>query len=340
MIVKKITTILMGLMVMAAIFAGCGNGRSKQEATPTPDVTAAPVEMKIGSLKGPTSMGLVYLMKQSEENKAVNDYDFIMYTAADELLPLITKGELDIAMVPANVASVLYNKTNGAISVIDINTLGVLYIVSGDESIKSIQDLKGKTIYMTGKGTVPEYALTYILKSNNLETGKDVTVEFKSEPTEVASILAQDASAVGLLPQPFVTSAMMQNDKLKIVLDLTEQWNNIQGKGGSTLVTGVTIIRNDFLKANEAAVKAFLNEYKTSTEYVNTNVAEAAQLVAEKEIVAKAAIAEKAIPYCNITYMDGKDMKEALSGYLQVLFDQNPESIGGKLPADDFYYIP
>lgn len=340
MIVKKITTILMGLMVMAAIFAGCGNGRSKQEATPTPDVTAAPVEMKIGSLKGPTSMGLVYLMKQSEENKAVNDYDFTMYTAADELLPLITKGELDIAMVPANVASVLYNKTNGAISVIDINTLGVLYIVSGDESIKSIQDLKGKTIYMTGKGTVPEYALTYILKSNNLETGKDVTVEFKSEPTEVASILAQDASAVGLLPQPFVTSAMMQNDKLKIVLDLTEQWNNIQGKGGSTLVTGVTIIRNDFLKANEAAVKAFLNEYKTSTEYVNTNVAEAAQLVAEKEIVAKAAIAEKAIPYCNITYMDGKDMKEALSGYLQVLFDQNPESIGGKLPADDFYYIP
>lgn len=340
MIVKKITTILMGLMVMAAIFAGCGNGRSKQEATPTPDVTAAPVEMKIGSLKGPTSMGLVYLMKQSEENKAVNDYDFIMYTAADELLPLITKGELDIAMVPANVASVLYNKTNGAISVIDINTLGVLYIVSGDESIKSIQDLKGKTIYMTGKGTVPEYALTYILKSNNLETGKDVTVEFKSEPTEVASILAQDTSAVGLLPQPFVTSAMMQNDKLKIVLDLTEQWNNIQGKGGSTLVTGVTIIRNDFLKANEAAVKAFLKEYKTSTEYVNTNVAEAAQLVAEKGIVAKAAIAEKAIPYCNITYMDGKDMKEALSGYLQVLFDQNPESVGGKLPADDFYYIP
>lgn len=337
---KKLTGILIGLIVIAGIFAGCNNGGSKQETTPTPDVTAAPVEMKIGSLKGPTSMGLVYLMKQSEENKAANNYDFTMYTAADELLPLITKGDLDIAMVPANVASVLYNKTNGAISVIDINTLGVLYIVSGDESIKSIQDLKGKTVYMTGKGTVPEYVFTYILKSNNLEAGKDVMVEFKSEPTEVASILAQDNSAVGLLPQPFVTSAMMQNEKLKIVLDLTEQWNNIQGKGGSTLVTGVTIIRNDFLKENEAAVKTFLKEYKASTEYVNTNVAEAAQLVAEKEIVAKAPIAEKAIPYCNITYIDGNDMKEALSGYLQVLFDQNPESVGGKLPADDFYYIP
>lgn len=337
---KKLTAILMSLIVMATIFAGCGNGGSKQEATPTPDVTAAPVEMKIGSLKGPTSMGLVYLMKQSEESKAANDYDFTMYTAADELLPLITKGELDIAMIPANVASVLYNKTNGAISVIDVNTLGVLYIVSGDENIKSIKDLKGKSVYMTGKGTVPEFVFSYLLKANNLEAGKDVTVEFKSEPTEVASILAQDTSAVGLLPQPFVTSAMMQNQKLIIVLDLTEQWNNIQGKGGSTLVTGVTIIRNDFLKENEAAVKTFLKEYKASTEYANTNVAEAAQLIVEKGIVAKAAIAEKAIPYCNITYMDGDDMKEALSGYLQVLFDQNPASVGGKLPTDDFYYIP
>jgi NitT/TauT family transport system substrate-binding protein len=338
--VKKLTAILMGLMVMAAIFAGCGSEGGKQEATPTPDAKAAPVEMKIGSLKGPTSMGLVYLMKQSEEGKAANDYSFTMYTTADELLPLITKGELDIAMVPANVASVLYNKTNGAISVIDVNTLGVLYIVSGDEGIKSLQDLKGKTIYMTGKGTVPEYVLSYLLKSNNLEYGKDVKVEFKSEPTEVASILAQDPSAIGLLPQPYATAAMLQNQQLKIVLDLTQQWNSIQGKGGSTLVTGVTVIRNEFLKENEAAVKTFLKEYKSSTDYVNTNVAEAAQLVVAKEIVAKAPIAEKAIPYCNITYMDGEDMKAALSGYLQVLFDQNPTSVGGKLPGEDFYYIP
>lgn len=337
---KKLTALLMALMVMAAVFAGCSKGGSSQNATPTPDAAASPVEMKIGSLKGPTSMGLVYLMKQSEENNAANDYVFTMYTSADELPPLITKGELDIAMVPANVASILYNKTGGGISVININTLGVLYIVSGDENIKSLQDLKGKTVYMTGKGTVPEYVFSYLLSANNLEAGKDVTVEFKSEPTEVASILAQDPSAIGLLPQPFVTSAMMQNTSLKIVLDLTEQWNSIQGKGGSTLVTGVTIIRNEFLKKNEAAVKAFLKEYKTSTEYVNTNVADAAQLVVEKEIVAKAAIAEKAIPYCNITYIDGKEMKKALSGYLQVLFDQNPESVGGKLPGDDFYYIP
>ena len=337
---KKLTAILMGLIVIVAVFTGCGNGGSKQDVTPTPGTTATLVEMKIGSLKGPTSMGLVYLMKQAEENKAANNYDFTMYTSADELLPLITKGELDIAMIPANVASVLYNKTNGAISVIDVNTLGVLYMVSGDEGIKSLQDLKAKTIYMTGKGTVPEYVLSYLLKSNNMEAGKDVKIEFKSEPTEVASILAQDPSAIGLLPQPFVTSAMLQNQQLKIVLDLTEQWNSVQGKGGSTLLTGVTVIRNEFLKKNEGAVKSFLKEYKASTEYVNSNVKDAAQLVAEKEIVAKAAIAEKAIPYCNITYMDGEDMKAALSGYLQVLFDQNPTSVGGKLPGEDFYYIP
>ena len=293
-------------------------------------------DIKIGSLKGPTSMGLVYLMDQADKGEAANNYEFTMAATADELLPSMISGDLDIVLVPANVASVLYNKTEGAVSVIDINTLGVLYMVSGDDTIQSMEDLKGRTVYLTGKGTTPDFVLQYLLKENGLTA--DVTLEYKSEATEVAAVLTENTEVIGVLPQPYVTAACAQNENLSVVLDLTQEWAAVQGEGGSSLVTGVTVVRNAFLEENKAAVDKFLEEHAASAAFANEHVEEAAELVAAAGIIEKAAVAVKAMPKCNITYIDGSDMQTALSGYLTVLFEQDASSVGGSLPGDDFYY--
>lgn len=314
------------LILAGALFIGCGAVEDK-------------TTVRIGGLKGPTTLGLLSLQEKTEDGKAKEAYEFSMMTAADELLPLMMKGELDIALLPANVASVLYNKTNGAVRVIDINTLGVLYMVSGDSSIDEIADLKDKTIYLTGKGTTPDYVLHYILTKNGF-TQADYTLEYKSEAAEVAAVLAENPDAIGLLPQPFVTAACTQNEALSVVLDMNEQWAAVQGEGGSRLVTGVTVVRKEFLEENEKAVANFLAEHEESTKNINEDVEHGAALAVEAGIIAKEPIAQKAIPNCNITYMDGEEMKQALSGYLNVLFEQDASSVGGTLPADDFYYIP
>lgn len=360
---KKTIPFLLAMALTAAL-TGCSGSKPADTAATAPTTTAAESEaaaataaenadkaavtkntdddqisVRIGSLKGPTSMGLVHLMDESEAGNTENQYEFTMVTAADELLGKVVSGDLDIALVPANVASVLYNKTQGGISVIDINTLGVLDIVASDTSITSIADLKGRTVYMTGKGTSPDYVFRYLLSANGM-TENDVTIEFKSEPTEVAAVLKEQPDAIGLLPQPFVTAACAQNEKLSIVLDLTKEWQAVQGEGGSRLVTGVTIARNEFLENHPDAITLFLQEHAASAEYTETNPDETAELIAAKGIIEKAPVAKKALPYCNITCLTGEEMKTALSGYLQVLFDQNPSSVGGKLPEDGFYFLP
>lgn len=293
-------------------------------------------EVRVGSLKGPTSMGLVHFMEEAKnETDDDEQFSFEMLAAADEVSAKFTSGDLDIALVPANIASILYNKTEGNVQVIDINTLGVLYIVTADDSISCVADLKGKTVYTTGKGQTPEYVLNYLLEANGLSMD-DVTVEFKSEATEVVSLLAQDESAIGILPQPFATAACKQNEDLKEVCDLTGEWDQT-GKG--TLVTGVTIAKKDYIEANSEAIEEFLDEHEDSIEFTQEHTSEAAELVAAAGIVEKAPVAEAAIPKCNLKYMEGEKMKTALSGYLEVLMEQNPESVGGSLPGDDFYYI-
>lgn len=321
---KKLTVILL-VMILGLEALACG----KEE-------TAA--DVRVGSLKGPTSIGLVELMERAEYNETANKYTFTMETAADTLLAMMVQKELDIALVPANVASVLYNKTEGQVVVIDINTLGVLYMISGDESVKNISDLQGKTIYLTGKGTTPDYVLQYILEENGL-TVDDVTLEYKSEATEVAAILSADETAIGLLPQPFVTATMVKNENLEVIFDMNEEWNKLQGEDGSKMVTGVTVVRKEFLEENEAAVKLFLQDHKQSAEYVNANVDAAATLVVRTGIIEKEPIAKKAIPNCNITYIDGNEMKDSLAGYLSVLYKKDAKAVGGSLPGEDFYYL-
>ena len=325
-IIKKVQTIiLLTILGVSVILTGC----TKQETKDT--------AIRIGSLKGPTSMGLVELMDQAEKGEAGADYEFTMAAAADEINAAFLKGDLDIVLIPANVASVLYNKTGGQAVVLDINTLGVLYLLESGETVQSAADLKGRMIYLPGKGTTPDYALQYILAQNGLGM-EDVDLQYKSEAAEVISALQEEPEALGLLPQPAVTTACMQNEGLRIALDLTEEWDKVSAEG--SLVTGVTLVRREFLEQHEALVQEFLSAHEESAKFTNENIEEAAEMVAALEIVPKAPIAAQAIPYCNITCMTGKDMQAALSGYLTVLAEQNPEAVGGALPAEDFYYLP
>ncbi len=299
------------------------------------------VTLRIGSLKGPTSMGLVSLMDKEEKGEAEGSYEFTMVTDASELVAKMVAGDLDIALVPANMASILYQKTNQGVNVLNINTLGVLYIVAADDSITGISDLAGKTVYMTGKGTTPDYVFQYLLSANGM-SADDLTIEYKSEATEVAAVLKEQADAIGLLPQPFVTVAMAQNESLKIVLDLTAEWDkvNTDSADGGSLVTGVTVARSELLadETTAAAVQLFMDEHAQSAAFTGEDTAAAAELVAKYGIIEKAPVAQKALPYCSIVCIEGDELKEMLSGYLNVLYEQDPTSVGGQLPDDAFYY--
>ena len=293
--------------------------------------------IRLGGLKGPTSMGMVKLLDDAENGLTKNAYEFTMAGSADELTPKILKGELDILAVPANLGAILSKNSGGAVQMLAVNTLGVIYIVEkGGETVQTIEDLRGKTVYATGKGSTPEYALTYLLSQHGLDVSTDVTVEWKSEPTEVVAQMATEEASVAMLPQPFVTVAAGQLENLRIALDLTKEWEALDN--GSQFVTAGLIIRKEFAEANPDAVKTFLEEYAASTAYANEAPAEAAQLI-EKYGIVKAAVAEKAIPYCNIVCIAGEDMKQMVSGYFEVLFAQNPKAVGGELPGDDFYLI-
>ena len=292
------------------------------------------------ALKGPTAMGMVSLMDQADQGEITEEtYDFQIVASPDEVSPAIAQGTADIAAVPANLASVLYQKTNGGVQVLTINTLGILYLVENGEQIQSVSDLKGKTIYASGKGATPEYALNYILKENGLTPGEDVQIEWKSEHTECVAALTEHEDAAALLPQPFVTTAQSKNDSLRVALDLTEEWDKIQkdNGGNSSLVTGVTVVRTEFAREHPEIVEDFMERYQESVSYVNEHTEETAKLIGDYDIVSEE-IAKKALPECNIVYIDGAEMKEKLSGYLEVLEQENPQAVGGVLPADEFYY--
>lgn len=335
-----------GAGAAALALAACNGAPSDAQGDAEPaadepqEAPAEPVAVRTVALKGPTAMGLVRFMSEAEAgNAADNDYTFQIMASPDEVTPLIAKGEVDIAAVPANLAATLYNKNDGGVRAIAINTLGVLYICELGDTVHSVEDLRGKTVISSGKGSTTEYGLAYVLEKNGLAVGEDVTIEWKSEHAEcVAALAASSGDAVALLPQPFVTTAQAQNDQIRVALDLTEEWDRVQtGDERSSMVTGVAIVRSEFADASPAAVDAFLAHYAESVDFVNENVDEAAELVGSYDIV-PAQVAKKAIPECNIVCVTGEEMKGRLSGYLQALADQNPESVGGSVPGDDFYY--
>lgn len=306
------------------------SGTESADASSQPEVPA-PEVLNVVALKGPTAMGLTKLMDDNETEKY--GYNFEIVAAPDEVTTMVASGSVDVACVPANLGGVLYNKTEGKVQAMAINTLGVLYICENGDTVKSISDLKGKTIYSSGKGATPEYSLNFILEKSGL--ANDVTVEWKSEHAECLQALLTNPDSVALLPQPFVTTAQMKNEGIRVALDLNEEWDNLGVS--SSLLTGIVIVRKEIAQQYPEAINRFLELYKSSVEYVNTNVDEAAALVGKYDIVTEE-VAKKAIPECNIVCITGGDMKTKLSGYLGVLFDGNPKAVGGNLPGDDFYF--
>lgn len=292
----------------------------------------------VAALKGPTAMGMVKMMSDDAQ-KDQPTFDFNIYASADEITPKLVQGELDIAAVPANLASVLYNNTEGQVQVLAINTLGVLYIVENGDTVQSVEDLRGKTIYASGKGNTPEYALRYLLSGNGIDPDADVTIQWKSEHSECVAALAADPAGIAMLPQPFVTTAQAQNENLRVALDITEEWDKLAQANGSdaALLTGVVVARKEFVEQNPQLVDVFLSLYDKSVAYANEEVEETAKLIGEYDIVPEA-VAVKALPECNITFIEGDEMKAKLSAYLQTLMDQNPKAMGGAMPGDDFYY--
>ena len=330
---KKVSALLLALAVTLSL-AACGQSGAPSAAGSGSASAGEPVTVRVAALKGPTAMGLAGLEEESAADLGVS-YDFTLAASADEVTPALLQGELDIACIPANLAAVLYQKTEGQIVTVAVNTLGVLYLVENGNAVQSLSDLKGKTIVAAGKGSTPEYALRYLLTENGINPDADLTIDWKSEHSECVAALGQGAATIALLPQPFVTVAQGKIQGLRMALDLTAEWDALDN--GSALLTGVAVARKAFAEEHPAAVSAFLQDYAVSVDWVNGSTAEAAAVIGEMGIV-DADVAEKALPYCNIVCLTGAEMKAKLSGYLQVLFDADPASVGGALPGDDFYY--
>ncbi|OJV60584.1 MAG: sulfonate/nitrate/taurine transporter substrate-binding protein [Cellulomonas sp. 73-145] len=337
------TSLIVPLLAVAALLAGCAGGTQAAASTPATTVASAsatPAErttVRIASLKGPTTMGLVKLMSDATAGTTAEDYKVTMYSTPDQVVPLVAQGSVDVALLPSNLAAVLYAKTKGAVQVAAVNTLGVLDVVENGTAVHGLADLRGKTVVTSGKGASPEYVLDYLLRQDGLVPGTDVKVDYRSEPTEVAAVLAATPGAVGMLPQPFATVLTSSHPGIRTVVQLSDEWNKVTS-GTSQLVTGVLVVRKAFATEHAAALKQFLDDYKLSTTFTNEHPDQAAPLIVQAGIVPSAPVAVAAIPASHVVDLEGVDLRNALSGYLKVLFDADPASVGGALPGDDFYY--
>lgn len=289
--------------------------------------SAEKTDVRIAVLKGPTGMGAASLMDKNDKGEAENAYTFTIAGAPDAITAQLVTGELDIAALPTNVIAMLNQKTEGKVSALAINTLGVLYLLEKGDSIQSIEDLKGKVIVSAGKGTTAEALAIRLFPA-------DATVDYVAEHAEAVTQAVSGKYDHVLLPEPFVTSLLAQNADFRVALNIAEAWD---AEGLGALPMGGVAVRAEFAKKNPAAVEAFLAEYKESVDYANSNPAEASVLI-EKYDIMMAAVAEEAIPRCNMVLMTGDEMKEALISFYTVLLENNPALIGGAMPGDGFYY--
>lgn len=338
---KKIFAAVLAIMLILTAFAGCTDTTVNEETTTDNENVAEEVIsnaattdiINVSLLKGPTGMGGAYMWEKSDNGETSNKYNITLDTDATTVGPKLMQGEYDIAAVPTNLAAALYQKSQGKVKVIAVNTLGVLYIVTKDGAVSSVADLKGKTILASGQGTIAEYALNYVLESNNLVIGTDVTIEFATEHAEsVTKALTGGYDAV-LLPEPFVSQIITKDNSFSVAINITKEWEKT---GDCTLAMGCIAVNAKFYEENKEAVKSFLTDYSESVNYINENIENAATLI-EKQNIMPAAVAKKAIPNANIVCITGSEMKDALSSCYNVLFNQNAKIIGGQMPGDDFY---
>ena len=324
---------------------GAGEQNTAPDSTPT-DAEEPAVPVRFAFLSGPTGVGAVKLLADNESGAAHNDYEVTLAADNSEISAKLINGELDIACMASNVAANLYNKTNGDVTALCLSTLGVLYILERGEKgftpgVKSISDLKGKTVYAIGQSANPQYVLEHLLKQNDLDPATDVEIIWKTAEEVQAALLTGDAQ-YAMLPVPAATAVQIKAGKTQdravvSVLDLTEEWNKVTNSGVLTMTT--VVARTEFVREHPQAVAAFMVDYQNSIEYVKGNVESAAELVEQFGIVPSAAIAAKAIPDCNLIYITGEAMRDQIQGYYQVLFEANPAAIGGGIPDDAFYYM-
>lgn len=334
--VKFLSLILCAVMLFAITACTKENTQSDEQPTEAPTQSAyTAVDMTVACLKGPTGVGMAQLMKLSEDKQTANNYTFTVASAADEISGKIVSGEINIASVPTNLAAKLYNKTEGRLQMLAVNTLGVLSMIENGNTVKTAADLKGKTIYSTGEGSNPEYILRYILSENGIDPDKDVTIQFLATNDELIAALISGKAQLAMVPEPAATTVLTKKDTLTRVLSMNDEWEKVSD---SKLMMGCVVALRSYVEANSEAVEKFLEEYKASVEYAVSDIPSAAVLCEKYGIVPAAAIAEKAIPDCNLTFVTGTEMKTSIDGYFKVLLNADKTSIGGKLPADDFYY--
>lgn len=327
------------LLAAVLLFSGCAfnpSGSSQANGFSNDVQPEERIPVRLYAIKGPTGISMVNLVSEDENGRTANDYDFQAVSSPDEVVAKLSSGEADIAAVPTNLAAALYAKTSGNIQMLAVNTKGVLYLMEAGESIQSVSDLKGKTVYSTGQGANPEYVLRYVLEQNGLDPDADLTLQFVSENDELAALLASGEAQVALVPEPLVTTVKTKNDHLRVALDMTQQWDAVSG-GKSQLLMGCVVVRRDFAEQNPQAVSNFLEDYQASVDSVS-DLENTAALCEEYGIIPSAQVAKAAIPQCNIVYLAGQEMTQQVSGYFQVLYSYNPKSVGGALPGEDFYF--
>lgn len=333
---KKIFKLISVLLILSMILVGCTDNKDNKENDNTNNAPVEKTAVNIVGLKGPTSIGMIKLIDEKALNSDNYNVNYEVFDSPTLISPKILQGEVQIAAIPTNLASVLYNKSQNNIQFLAENTLGVLYVVGkSDANISNIKDLEGKTIAISGKGLVPEYVINYILQNNNLQDKVEL-VYLPDHSTVAQTLLAGDYDAV-ILPQPFVTQVSLKNKDMKILIDLNKEWETAS-QGKSTLAMGCVIVNKEFANNNKDFVNKFLEEYKKSVEFVNANPSEASILVEKNKVINNAKLVEKAIPNCSIVFKTAQDAKEEIKEFLQILFDSNEKSVGGKLPDENFYY--
>ncbi len=346
---KSVALILMFSLMFS--LAACGAGSTEATTTAAGTTVAETTTeaeydgIRLATLKGPTGMGMAKLICDYRSQLLSSKVENIIYseisTISDPtmIVSSLTAGQADIAACPLNLAASLYNKTDGGIQMLAINTLGVLYILEKGNTIKTIADLKDKTIYATGQGSTPEYVLNYVLKQNGLTVGEDVFVEFKAEHSELTALAASGGADICMLPEPNVTTAMTKNKDLRVAINMTDEWSAVCKKNGvdSTLAQGCVVATKDFIEKHPDDLATFMEQYKNSVEYINSSD-DAAATIVRAEIIDNEAVAKTAIPNCHITFVTGEEMKTIASQNFEVLYSADPKAVGGKIPDEGIYF--
>lgn len=348
---NKFTLLTAALLAASFLLTGCtGDSATTSSATSSEpassaastgsDSTSTPAEkatVRVATLSGPTGIGMAQLFEKDEAGESGNNYEFTIVSDPTEIVGLIANGSVDVAAIPTNLAANLYKKTSGGVRLAAVNTLGVLHILDATGTIQSVSDLRGKTIYATGEGSTPEYVLNYVLAQNGLTVGTDVEVVYKSEHSELATLCINGTAEIAMLPEPFVTNVMSKTDAFTKAIDLSKAW--AEAADDVSLPMGGIVVTKDFAESKADALDIFMSEYEASVKFVNDDPAAAGQLVEKYGILPSAAVAESAIPNCNIVFITGTDMKDAVVAYYNVLLTADATSIGGSLPEDALYYL-